>query len=74
MTRVIIESLSSAFFKSMNYFIVIELLNTLDSDPPLTLEDELLTYYPYSSLLLSPPSGLTPDLLTLPFYVYVLLW
>lgn len=47
MTIVIIWSLSSAFFKSINSLIVIELLKGLPSESPLTLDEELLAYYPY---------------------------
>lgn len=63
MTKLIIESLSSAFFMSINSFIVIEVLNVLDSDVALILEDELRTSSPSSCFVCSPR---TPDLLILP--------
>jgi hypothetical protein len=47
----------------MNYLIVMEVLKLLDSEPPLTLEDELL-YSAYSSFGDYPR---IPDLLILPF-------
>lgn len=61
MTNVTNESLSYAFLTFMNYLNVIELLNTLPSDPPLTLDEELRTSYPYYIF------DLIPDLLILPF-------
>lgn len=63
MTKLIMESFSSDFFNSMNSFIVIELLNVLDSEVPLILDEELLTYSPSSCRVVSPR---TPDLLILP--------
>lgn len=81
-TKVIIWSLSSDFFKSMNSLIVIAGLNGLLSDTPLTRDDELLAYYGSSCWVFYP--YLTPDLLilfvstslllTYGIYYYLLLW